>query len=41
MHLAAVNTIKELLPLERSLILSNYDQMLGQIDVLVKFNGIG
>ncbi len=39
MHLAAVNTIKDLLPLERSLILSNYDQMLGQIDVLVKFNG--
>lgn len=39
MHLAAVTTIKELLPLERSLILSNYDQMLGQIDVLVKFNG--
>lgn len=39
MHLSAVNTIKELLPLERSLILSNYDQMLGQIDVLVKFNG--
>lgn len=39
MHLAAVNTIKELLHLDRSLILSNYDQMLGQIDVLVKFNG--
>jgi len=39
MHLAAVKTIKELLPLERTLILSNYDQMLGQIDVLVKFNG--
>jgi hypothetical protein len=39
MHLAAVNSIKELLPLERTLILSNYDQMLGQIDVLVKFNG--
>lgn len=39
MHLAAVKTITELLPLERSLILSNYDQMLGQIDVLVKFNG--
>jgi len=39
MHLAAVNTIEDLLPLERTLILSNYDQMLGQIDVLVKFNG--
>lgn len=39
MHLSAINPIKELLPLERSLILSNYDQMLGQIDVLVKFNG--
>ncbi|EKD89021.1 MAG: hypothetical protein ACD_34C00231G0001 [uncultured bacterium] len=39
MHLAAVKTIKEFLPLERTLILSNYDQMLGQIDVLVKFNG--
>ena len=39
MHLSAVNTIKEYLPLKRSLILSNYDQMLGQIDVLVKFDG--
>lgn len=39
MHLAAVNPIKEYLPLERTIILSNYDQMLGQIDVLVKFNG--
>ncbi len=39
MHLAAVNSIEDLLPLERTLILSNYDQMLGQIDVLVKFNG--
>lgn len=39
MHLAAVNTIKDLLPYDRSLILSNYDQLLGQIDVLVKFNG--
>ncbi len=39
MHLSAINPIKELLPLDRSLILSNYDQMLGQIDVLVKFNG--
>lgn len=39
MHLSAVKTIQEYLPLDRSLIISNYDQMLGQIDVLVKFNG--
>jgi hypothetical protein len=39
MHLAAVNSISDLLPFDRQLILSNYDQMLGQIDVLVKFNG--
>lgn len=39
MHLSAVNTIKELLPLDRRLILSNYDQMLGQIDILIKFDG--
>jgi len=39
MHLSAVNNIKEYLPLKRRLILSNFDQAFGQIDILVQFNG--
>lgn len=39
MHLSAVNTIKEYLPRERTLILSNFDQSFGQIDVLINFSG--
>lgn len=39
MHLAAVKTITEYLPRERSLILSNFDQSFGQVDVLVDFDG--
>jgi hypothetical protein len=39
MRLAAVKTIREYLPRERSLILSNFDQSFGQIDVLVDFDG--
>ncbi len=39
MHLAAVKTIREYLPRERKLILSNFDQSFGQIDVLIDFEG--
>lgn len=39
MHLAAVNTIKEYLPRDRRLILSNFDRSFGQIDVLIDFEG--
>jgi hypothetical protein len=38
MHLSAVKNIKEYLPLNRRLILSNFDQSFGQIDILVQFN---
>ncbi|KAF0110895.1 MAG: Uncharacterized protein FD147_1359 [Chloroflexi bacterium] len=40
MHLGAVNPIKELLPRERRLILSNFDESMGQVDILVDFRGI-
>jgi hypothetical protein len=40
MHLGATTTIKDYLPLERRLIMSNYDESFGQIDVLVDFSGI-
>ncbi len=39
MHLGSVKTIKHLLPLERTLILSNFDEAIGQVDVLVNFYG--
>ncbi len=39
MRLAAVNSIQEYLPRSRSLILSNFDQSFGQIDILVDFDG--
>jgi hypothetical protein len=40
MHLGAVNTIKDYLPLERRVIMSNFDESIGQVDVLVDFSGI-
>jgi hypothetical protein len=40
MHLGATNTIKDYLPLERRVILSNFDESIGQVDVLVDFSGI-
>lgn len=39
MHLNSVKTIRHLLPLERTLILSNFDEAIGQVDVLVNFYG--
>ena len=39
MHLGAVNPIKKYLSRERGLILSNYDESMGQVDVLVDFKG--
>lgn len=39
MHLSALNTIQQYIPLDRKLILGNYDQYLGQVDVLVDFEG--
>jgi len=39
MRLAAVSPVKDLITEKRSLILSNYDQYLGQVDVLVDFEG--
>ena len=40
MHLGATNTIKDYLPLERRVIMSNFDESIGQVDVLVDFSGI-
>lgn len=40
MHLGAVKTIEDYLPLERRIILSNFDESIGQVDVLVDFSGI-
>jgi hypothetical protein len=40
MHLGATNTIKDYLPLERRIIMSNFDESIGQVDVLVDFSGI-
>jgi hypothetical protein len=40
MHLGAVNTIEDYLPLERRLILGNFDESIGQVDVLVDFSGV-
>lgn len=39
MHLGALSSVREYIPRERKLILSNYDQYLGQVDVLVDFEG--
>lgn len=39
MHLSAVKTIKEYLPMDRTLIMSNFDSSFGQIDILIKFHG--
>ncbi len=39
MHLSALNTIKEYLTRDRKLILGNFDQTFGQIDILVIFEG--
>lgn len=39
MRIAALNPVKELVTDRRSLILSNFDQYLGQVDVLVDFDG--
>jgi hypothetical protein len=40
MHLGATNTIKDYLSLERRVIMSNFDESIGQVDVLVDFSGI-
>ncbi len=39
MHLAALKPIEKYLQRDRSLILSNYDQSFGQVDILVNFDG--
>jgi hypothetical protein len=39
MHLSAVNTIKDYLPREHTVILGYYDQSFGQVDVLINFGG--
>jgi hypothetical protein len=39
MHLGALNTVKEYVVRDRKLILSNFDQYMGQVDVLVDFEG--
>lgn len=40
MHLGATNPIKDYLQLDRRLILSNFDESIGQVDILVDFSGI-
>ena len=39
MHLAALTPIEKYLQRDRTLILSNYDQSFGQVDILVNFDG--
>ena len=39
MRISALNPVKELVTDQRKLILSNFDQYIGQVDVLVDFNG--
>ena len=39
MHMGALNTVKEYVIRDRQLILSNFDQYMGQVDVLVDFEG--
>ncbi len=39
MHLAALAPIEQYLQRDRSLVLSNYDQSFGQVDILVNFDG--
>ena len=39
MHTGAISPVKELVIPDRKLVLSNYDQYMGHIDVLVDFNG--
>lgn len=39
MRISALNPVKELVTDQRTLILSNFDQYLGQVDVLVDFDG--
>jgi len=39
MRISALNPVKELVTDERKLILSNFDQYLGQVDILVDFDG--
>ena len=39
MHLAALTPVEKYLSRDRSLILSNYDQSFGQVDILIDFDG--
>ena len=39
MHLSALNGVREYLPRDRALILSNFDRSFGQVDILVDFSG--
>jgi hypothetical protein len=39
MRLFALNQVSEAVTSQRTLILSNFDEMMGQVDVLVDFNG--